>query len=68
MPAMALLRTGDAILHAVKNGTFHRNPKRKRGQKLRPSLTLRVTIKVNRVQYLCKENRLLSECNYTARG
>ena len=38
-------------LHAVTNDTFHRNPKRKRGQQLRPSLTLRVTARVNRVQY-----------------
>jgi hypothetical protein len=37
-------------LHAVKNGTLRSNPKRQRGQKLRPSLTLRVTIRVNRVQ------------------
>ena len=46
----------ERILHAVKNDTFHRNPKRKRGQKLRPSLTLRVTVRVNRVQYtiLCR--------------
>ena len=39
----------DPILHAVTNDTFHRNPKRKRGQQLRPSLTLRVTARFNRV-------------------
>ena len=42
--------TLDVILHAVTNDTFHSNPKRKRGQQLRPSLTRRVTLKVNRVQ------------------
>ena len=46
-----LAKNAGVILHAVKNGTFHRNPKRKRGQKFRPSLTLRVIIRVNRVQY-----------------
>ena len=30
---------------------FHRNPKRKRVASLLPSLTLRVTVRVNRVQY-----------------
>jgi len=50
----ATCRVGTAhqnILHAVKNDTFHRNPKRKRGQKLRPLLTLWVTARVNRVQH-----------------
>ena len=50
------------MLQSVKKGTFHRNPKRKRGWMLRPSLTLRVTIRVNRVQYRFKiEQRSVSD-------
>ena len=44
----------DAVVipRAVEDGTFHSNPKRKRGNTLDPSLTLRVTVTVNRVRYI----------------
>src|SRR5665213_1223610 len=40
------------ILPAVENGTFHTNPKRKRGNELTPSLALRVGVISNRGEYM----------------
>ena len=39
------------ILRAVRSETFHTNPKRLRGNELKPSLTLRVSIPGSREQY-----------------
>ena len=42
----------DIILRAVANETFHTNPKRKRGNDLATSLTLRVSVVFARSQYI----------------
>ena len=42
---------GEAIPHAVGNGTSRTNPKRKRGNELSASLARRVCIRINRVRY-----------------
>jgi hypothetical protein len=43
--------TQESIPRAVKNETFHTNPKRERGNDLTTSLTLRVSVVSGRVQY-----------------
>jgi hypothetical protein len=45
------------ILRPVRSETFHTNPKRRRGNELKPSLTLRVSIPNGREQYQYKRNR-----------
>ena len=42
------------ILLAVESETYHTNPKRKRGDDLRPSLALRVSVSFAREQYSCR--------------
>ena len=45
------------IHRAVRSGTFHTNPKRQRGNALKPSQTFRVRIPSGREQYQYKRNR-----------
>ena len=45
-------RNCSTIQPAVENGTFHTNPKRKRGNELTPSLALRVSVIGNCGQYI----------------
>jgi hypothetical protein len=47
------------IPHAVKDGTFHRNPKRKRGNNLVPRLRFGLRVTVNRVRDIGRVNRVL---------
>ncbi len=45
------------IPHAVKFGTFHTSPKRKRGNRLRPSLALRASVNPGHSYYRCVSER-----------
>ena len=45
------------ICRVVKNETFHTNPKRERGNSLKASITLRVSISSGREQYICRGMR-----------